>query len=51
MTGPSPGLRARAAGQASGRPRILVLEDGATFHGTGFGADGETFQPSVRSLT
>ena len=47
MTGPSPGLRARAAGQAGGRPRILVLEDGATFHGTGFGADGETFGEMV----
>ncbi len=47
MTGPSPGLRARAAGRAGGRPRILVLEDGATFHGTGFGADGETFGEMV----
>ena len=47
MTAPSPGLRARAAGQAGGRPRILVLEDGATFHGTGFGADGETFGEMV----
>ncbi len=47
MTGPSPGLRARAAGPAGGRPRILVLENGATFHGTGFGADGETFGEMV----
>jgi carbamoyl-phosphate synthase small subunit len=47
MTGPSPGQRARAAGQAGGRPGILVLEDGATFHGTGFGADGETFGEMV----
>jgi carbamoyl-phosphate synthase small subunit len=47
MTAPSSGLRARAAGQAGGRPRILMLEDGATFHGTGFGADGETFGEMV----
>jgi carbamoyl-phosphate synthase small subunit len=47
MTGPSPGQGARAAGQAGGRPGILVLEDGATFHGTGFGADGETFGEMV----
>ena len=30
-----------------GRPAILVLEDGLTFHGTGFGADGETFGEMV----
>jgi carbamoyl-phosphate synthase small subunit len=47
MTGPSTGQGARAAGQAGGRPGILVLEDGATFHGTGFGADGETFGEMV----
>jgi carbamoyl-phosphate synthase small subunit len=47
MTGPSPGQSARAVGQAGGRPRMLVLEDGATFHGTGFGADGETFGEMV----
>src|SRR6266705_4544492 len=47
MTEPSPGQRARATGQAGGRPGILVLEDGATFHGTGFGADGETFGEMV----
>jgi carbamoyl-phosphate synthase small subunit len=35
------------AGQAGGRPAILVLEDGATFHGTGFGAAGETFGEMV----
>jgi carbamoyl-phosphate synthase small subunit len=28
-------------------PAILVLEDGATFHGTGFGAQGETFGEMV----
>src|SRR5215471_3856436 len=27
----------------SGWPAVLVLEDGTTFHGTGFGAEGETF--------
>ncbi|HEY2313582.1 MAG TPA: glutamine-hydrolyzing carbamoyl-phosphate synthase small subunit [Streptosporangiaceae bacterium] len=30
-----------------GRPAILVLEDGVTFHGTSFGADGETFGEMV----
>jgi len=34
-----------AAGPA--RPAILVLEDGLTFHGTSFGADGETFGEMV----
>ena len=31
----------------SGRPALLVLEDGTTFHGTNFGADGETFGEMV----
>jgi carbamoyl-phosphate synthase small subunit len=30
-----------------GRPALLVLEDGTTLHGTGFGADGETFGEMV----
>jgi carbamoyl-phosphate synthase small subunit len=47
MTAPGPGQHARMAGQAGGRPAILVLEDGATFHGTGFGAAGETFGEMV----
>jgi carbamoyl-phosphate synthase small subunit len=34
---------AGAPGHAASPPAILVLEDGATFHGTSFGADGETF--------
>ncbi len=29
------------------RPAILVLEDGTTFRGTSFGADGETFGEMV----
>jgi carbamoyl-phosphate synthase small subunit len=29
------------------RPALLVLEDGTTMHGTGFGADGETFGEMV----
>jgi carbamoyl-phosphate synthase small subunit len=29
------------------RPALLVLEDGTTLHGTGFGADGETFGEMV----
>ena len=41
------GQRAQVAGQAGGRPAILVLVDGMTFHGTGFGADGETFGEMV----
>src|SRR5215470_18140474 len=28
-------------------PAILVLEDGRTFHGEAFGADGETFGEAV----
>jgi carbamoyl-phosphate synthase small subunit len=31
----------------SGKPAILVLEDGTTLRGTGFGADGETFGEMV----
>jgi carbamoyl-phosphate synthase small subunit len=41
------GQRAGAAADTSGRPAILVLEDGTTFHGTGFGADGEAFGEMV----
>ena len=41
------GQRGGAAAAISGRPAILVLEDGTTFHGTGFGADGETFGEMV----
>ena len=33
--------------QLSGWPAVLVLEDGTTFHGTGFGAEGETFGEMV----
>jgi carbamoyl-phosphate synthase small subunit len=29
------------------RPALLVLEDGRTFHGTGYGAEGETFGEMV----
>ncbi len=36
-----------AAPAGHGRPAILVLEDGPTFHGTSFGADGETFGEMV----
>ncbi|MBO0774802.1 MAG: glutamine-hydrolyzing carbamoyl-phosphate synthase small subunit [Actinobacteria bacterium] len=32
---------------AAGRPALLVLEDGTTFAGTGFGAAGETFGEMV----
>lgn len=31
----------------TGSAAILVLEDGTTYHGTGFGADGETFGEMV----
>ena len=41
------GQRGGAAAETSGRPAILVLEDGTTFHGTGFGADGEAFGEMV----
>ena len=30
-----------------GSPAILVLEDGRTFHGTSYGAIGETFGEAV----
>ncbi|HWG13228.1 MAG TPA: glutamine-hydrolyzing carbamoyl-phosphate synthase small subunit [Streptosporangiaceae bacterium] len=32
---------------AAGPPALLVLEDGTTLHGTGFGAEGETFGEMV----
>ncbi|HEX9623146.1 MAG TPA: glutamine-hydrolyzing carbamoyl-phosphate synthase small subunit [Streptosporangiaceae bacterium] len=36
------------AGQPTARPpALLVLEDGTTFRGTGYGADGETFGEAV----
>jgi carbamoyl-phosphate synthase small subunit len=35
------------SGDAVSRPAILVLEDGTTLHGTGFGADGEAFGEMV----
>jgi carbamoyl-phosphate synthase small subunit len=38
---------AGAPGPAASPPAILVLEDGTTFHGTSFGADGETFGEMV----
>jgi carbamoyl-phosphate synthase small subunit len=38
---------AGAAGRTAGWPAVLVLEDGTTFHGTGFGAEGETFGEMV----
>ena len=41
------GQRARPAAETGGRPAVLVLEDGTTFHGAGFGADGETFGEMV----
>jgi carbamoyl-phosphate synthase small subunit len=34
---------AGTSGQPTAPPAILVLEDGTTFHGTSFGAGGETF--------
>jgi carbamoyl-phosphate synthase small subunit len=36
-----------AGRSAGGKDAILVLEDGTTLHGTGFGADGETFGEMV----
>jgi carbamoyl-phosphate synthase small subunit len=35
------------SGTDTGRPAVLVLEDGTTFRGTTFGADGETFGEMV----
>jgi carbamoyl-phosphate synthase small subunit len=34
-------------GTGEGKPAVLVLEDGTTFRGTTFGADGETFGEMV----
>jgi carbamoyl-phosphate synthase small subunit len=39
--------RRGATGSGAGRNAILVLEDGTTLRGTGFGADGETFGEMV----
>src|SRR5690348_8438900 len=42
--------RARSAGAGTTErawPAVLVLEDGTTYHGTGFGANGETFGEMV----
>ena len=36
-----------SAGSSGAAPAILVLEDGTTFRGTAFGADGETFGEMV----
>jgi carbamoyl-phosphate synthase small subunit len=36
-----------AGSPAAGPPALLVLEDGTTLHGTGFGAEGETFGEMV----
>jgi carbamoyl-phosphate synthase small subunit len=54
MTAPAAAGPAAAGSAAAGpaaagppRPAILVLEDGLTFHGTSFGADGETFGEMV----
>jgi len=38
---------AGTAGRTAGWPAVLVLEDGTAFHGTGFGAEGETFGEMV----
>ncbi len=37
----------RPAPDAAARPALLVLEDGTTFRGVSFGADGETFGEMV----
>jgi carbamoyl-phosphate synthase small subunit len=39
--------RTPSAASTAGRPALLVLEDGTTFHGTSFGAEGETFGEMV----
>jgi carbamoyl-phosphate synthase small subunit len=48
VTGSQAGHAARGgAGAGAGVPAMLVLEDGTTFRGTGYGADGETFGEMV----
>ncbi|MGO8979750.1 MAG: glutamine-hydrolyzing carbamoyl-phosphate synthase small subunit [Streptosporangiaceae bacterium] len=42
-----PARPGRPARQSAAPPAILVLEDGTTFRGTGFGAAGETFGEMV----
>ena len=48
---PGPGPSSRGLGQPGAShgdwPAVLVLEDGTTFHGTGFGARGEAFGEMV----
>jgi carbamoyl-phosphate synthase small subunit len=46
VTGAEAGPAAGRAGQP-GAPAMLVLEDGTTFRGTGYGAEGETFGEMV----
>jgi carbamoyl-phosphate synthase small subunit len=41
------GQPATTGAETGGRPAILMLEDGTTFHGTGFGATKETFGEMV----
>ena len=40
-------LRAPAPSSLSGSPALLVLEDGRTFQGASYGAEGETFGEAV----
>ena len=43
----APNQRVRPGGETGAATAILVLEDGTTFHGTGFGAAAETFGEMV----
>jgi carbamoyl-phosphate synthase small subunit len=47
MTGPVAMTGPAAEPEAASRPAMLVLEDGRTFRGAAFGADGETFGEMV----
>jgi carbamoyl-phosphate synthase small subunit len=46
VTGPGAGPAA-GRGEAAGAPAMLVLEDGTTFRGAAYGAEGETFGEMV----
>jgi carbamoyl-phosphate synthase small subunit len=47
MSATSAAAAAAAAGARARPPALLVLEDGTTFRGTGYGAEGETFGEAV----
>lgn len=45
----APATQSMSGSPTSGSPALLVLEDGRTFHGESYGAEGETFGEAVFS--